>query len=594
MANYYANERNILILVSLLKEHGIKKAIVSPGTTNLSFVACLQCDPFFEIYSCVDERSAAYMACGLAAETGEPVMLSCTGATASRNYVSALTEAYYRKLPVLAITGTQSTDRIGQLQSQLIDRSQAQKDIIKLSVDIRSVSNDEEAHDAMIYINRAITELTRNGGGPVHINLRTRYIRDYSITKLPKVQVIKRLDYGTLDYMPEMPNGRIGIFVGSHKTFTPELTEAVDLFCASRDAVVFCDHTSGYYGNYKVNFSLVASQTNYKCELLKLDLCIHIGEISAEYGTLGYMTAKHPVWRVSNDGEIRDQFFKLQYIFALEEKDFFNYYTLESSESYNDYYCACQEEIKRTQSLMPDVPFSNIWIASILSSKLPKGACLHLGILNSTRAWNLFQLDKSITSFANVGGFGIDGGVSSLIGASLAHKDKLYFGIVGDLAFFYDMNVLGNRHVGNNVRLLIVNNGKGTEFRNFYHPGALFGDDADKYMAAAGHFGNKSQILIKNYAEALGYVYIAASSKEEFLSKYKSFIDPDLKHASIIFEVFTNNEDESDALKQSWSILSDMTGILDNKMIKLKLAGRRILGEKGLEFVKKLMKLRSK
>lgn len=52
------------------------------------------------------------------------------------------------------------------------------------------------------------------------------------------------------------------------------------------------------------------------------------------------------------------------------------------------------------------------------------------------------------------------------------------------MAFFYDMNVLGNRHVGRNVRILLVNNGKGTEFRNYMHPGAAFGEAADDYIAA--------------------------------------------------------------------------------------------------------------
>ena len=60
----------------------------------------------------VDERSAAYIACGLSEESGEAVALTCTGATASRNYLSGLTEAYYRKLPILAITSTQHVGRI--------------------------------------------------------------------------------------------------------------------------------------------------------------------------------------------------------------------------------------------------------------------------------------------------------------------------------------------------------------------------------------------------------------------------------------------------------------------------------------------------
>ena len=98
--NYYTAERNVQIIISLLKANGIKRVVASPGTTNMTFIGSIQQDPFFEIFSSVDERSAAYLACGMAAETNEPVVLSCTGATASRNYMPGLTEAFYRKLPV--------------------------------------------------------------------------------------------------------------------------------------------------------------------------------------------------------------------------------------------------------------------------------------------------------------------------------------------------------------------------------------------------------------------------------------------------------------------------------------------------------------
>ena len=115
MKKYYSNEKNIEYLIAYLKEFNIRKVIASPGTTNLSFVASIQYDNFFEMFSCVDERSAAYMAVGMAEESGEPVVITCTGATASRNYLPALTEAYYRKLPILVITGTKTEERIGHL-----------------------------------------------------------------------------------------------------------------------------------------------------------------------------------------------------------------------------------------------------------------------------------------------------------------------------------------------------------------------------------------------------------------------------------------------------------------------------------------------
>lgn len=101
MNTHYTTDRSTQMVLSVLKAYGIKKIVVSPGTTNMAFVASAQSDPCFEMYSSVDERSAAYIACGLSQESGEAVVISCTGATASRDYMPGLTEAYYRKLPVL-------------------------------------------------------------------------------------------------------------------------------------------------------------------------------------------------------------------------------------------------------------------------------------------------------------------------------------------------------------------------------------------------------------------------------------------------------------------------------------------------------------
>ena len=60
----YSEERNVQILLALLKENCIKRVVASPGSTNVCFVGSIQSDPYFEVYSCVDERSAAYMVCG--------------------------------------------------------------------------------------------------------------------------------------------------------------------------------------------------------------------------------------------------------------------------------------------------------------------------------------------------------------------------------------------------------------------------------------------------------------------------------------------------------------------------------------------------
>lgn len=581
MKFYSTTEKNALIVISLLKAHGIRYVIASPGTTNNALIGSIQKDPFFTIFSAVDERSAAYMACGLAAETGEPVVISCTGATASRNYAPGMTEAYYRKLPVLAITSTQQIGRIGHHVAQVIDRSTISKDVAKHSVTLPVVKDDEDQWDCEVKVNEAILELTRHGGGPVHINLPTTYSKPFTEKETINCKVINR--FYIQDELPAIDqNKRVAVFIGSHKNWTPEETKALEDFCQAYNAVVFCDHTSSYQGKNRLLFSLAAAQELFNRTALLPDLTLHIGEITGDYPTLN-MAGKE-VWRISEDGEIRDTFRKLRYVFEMPQAVFFSRFTNQATgKSNNQYYEQCKTFLNTVQQKIPEVPFSNVWLASKMAAKIPAGSAVHFGILNSLRTWNFYDLPNTVTSFSNVGGFGIDGGVSSLLGASLANPEKLYYGVIGDLAFFYDLNAIGNRHTGNNIRILLVNNGKGTEFRLYNHHASHFGEDGDEFVAAAGHYGNKSSTLIKNYAENLGFEYISANNKEEFEAVYQRFLEPKVTDKPMVFEVFTDSEEESKALE----IMHQIEASSD---VKAKQAIKKVLGQKSINTIKKIIR----
>lgn len=558
---YYTNEKNCQVVISLLKSHNIKKIIISPGATNITFVASVQQDSFFEIYSSVDERSAAYLACGLAEETNEPVALSCTGATSSRNYLPGLTEAFYRKLPILAITSSQANCKVGHLFAQVTDRAHPPIDSVKLSVSLPIIKDAEDLWECEMKVNQAILELNRHGGGPVHINLPTTYSKDYSIKTLPSYRVINRITQK--DEFPTLNKKKIGIWVGSHKPMNSNLTKAIDQFCEKNNAVVFCDHTSGYKGKYRLLFALVAGQKTLDKAPFIPDLMIHIGEISGDYSNY-QIPSRTEVWRVNEDGEIRDTFKKLRYIFEMPEEFFFMHYSNQSQAQKNDFFETCSNKLLELRNKIPELPYSNIWIASKLANLIPNNSVVQLSILNTLRSWNYFEFHESVSSFSNVGGFGIDGNLSSLIGASFANENKLYFSIIGDLSFFYDMNVLGNRHINNNIRILLINNGKGMEFRVKGHVAEQFGDEADKYIAAAGHFGNQSCDLVKHYAKDLGFEYLSAKNKNEFNLLKEQFVSA--KHTSkpILFEVFTHTEDEKNALEMIGNIETDFKTIIKN------------------------------
>ena len=577
---HYTSEKHTQILIALLKAHGIRKIVASPGTTNVCLVGSLQSDPYFEIYSSVDERSAAYIACGLARESGEAIVLSCTGATASRNYPAGLTEAYYSNLPVLAVTSTQFQGRIGHLNAQVIDRSIMMKDIVRKSVQIQEIHTKEEEWSVETSINDALLELRRHGGGPVHINLMTSYSKDFSVKELPQVRVIHRYSCG--DCFPDLKGKKVLIYVGTHVRWTEQLTKAVDEFCEIYDATVICEHISNYRGKYGVYPALIGSQEGMHCDFLKADVMIHMGNI---LGATAVATTGE-VWRVHPDGEVRDTFKRLTNVFEMEETQFFKYYVEINKNAIKktDYYSSFRTACMSLEDKIPELPFSNAWIAKISIPYLPSNCQLHLGILNTLRCWNFFNIphEKNITVYSNTGGFGIDGLSSTLLGASLVNSDKICFGVIGDLAFFYDMNVIGNRHVGNNFRLMVINNGRGTEFRNYNHPAERFGEAADPYMAAAGHYGYMSKKLIRHYAEDLGYEYLSAESKEEYLASCEQFFTPNKMERPILFEVFTDSEKESEAIK----ILHHLD---ISAMSAAKNLAKDILGEKGISIVKKIL-----
>lgn len=589
MEIFYSVERNVQLLISHLKAHNIKRIIASPGTQHMAFLGSVQFDPFFEIFSCVDERSAAYMAVGMAAECGEPVVITCTGATASRNYLPALTEAYYRKLPVIAITGTHEQYTIGHLIAQQIDRNQHPSDVVVHSELIERINEPGEEWDVQIKLNRALRAMKRDGGGPIHLNLETRNNKEYSVKELPTPRIIEYVDEH--DILPEMGAGKIAVFCGCHNVWTKELTAAVDGFCKRHNAIVLCDHTSNYNGRYRVQAPLLGSQEQYHCPaMFGIDILVHIGEITGAYEVNGCLVKSKSVWRVSEDGATRDTFKALTKVFDMPELTFFKYYAENGSTttSPDGYLNECKKEYQmHIDSIPDDFPFSNIWVASQLSKMVPEGSIMHYSILNSLRSWNYFELPQSVTGYCNVGGFGIDGPASTLIGASLCHPEKLYFGVMGDLSFFYDMNAIGNRHVGANVRILMINNGRGQEFRNHINPAHAWGVAADEYVAAARHFGNKSTDLMRHLAEDLGYEYMAASNKEEVLKCAERFMTPKLTNRPMFFEVFTDTNIETEALH----ILKNMkTSIKQQFKNAVRETITSTIGENALQTVKKIIK----
>jgi 2-succinyl-5-enolpyruvyl-6-hydroxy-3-cyclohexene-1-carboxylate synthase len=532
--------KNVRILLSLLRQYNIRYFVISPGSRNIPLVKSVEDDPFFTCYSVVDERSAAYFAVGLSLEVRAPVVITCTSAQATRNYLPGLTEAFYRNAPILAVTNDYDESFTDQMTMQSIRQMGIPSDCAKVSVDIPIIKDQCDAQLVTRRINEALDALTRNGGGPAHVNLRINqhWVRgDDTLETARKIMRYQSLD----ETWPAIGKRKVLIVAGQHHPFTGNEMQAIEAFARKHDVAIYVNHISNYNGAKSVHGNLRLSTGGFG-ELLP-DVVITIGGHLGDYaidGALKKAGVEH--WRVREDGNYCDTYNSLTNIFECTDQYFFERMAkVAVEEAGNGYYSRWIEETGKT-CLPEQFPLSHALVAQKLSPHIPAGSNMHFAILNSLRFWEFFDLKPSIRCYSNVAGFGIDGDLSTFLGQSVA-SGALNFLIIGDLSFFYDMNSIGIRHLKNNIRVVLVNNGGGGEFRLKTHAADNFGDNSNRHIAAAGHFGDSAEGWVRNNH----FEYLAVRTEEELDKALQILVQP--SDRPVLMEVFTTMGDDAGALK---------------------------------------------
>ena len=149
-----------------LEAAGVKRVVLSPGSRNAPLCMAVSCRSGLTADVVVDERSAAFIALGIAAQSGEPVAMVCTSGTAVLNYGPALAEAYYRQIPLIAVTADRPARWVDCLDSQTIRQPGVFANYVKASYDITTPDEVEPVMRA------AMREALSGFRGPVHVNVR--------------------------------------------------------------------------------------------------------------------------------------------------------------------------------------------------------------------------------------------------------------------------------------------------------------------------------------------------------------------------------------------------------------------------------------
>ena len=496
----------ILNIAEICAQKGLTNVVLSPGSRCAHLTLAFVRHPQIKTYTITDERSAAFVALGIAQQTKAPVALVCTSGSASLNYAPAVAEAFYQKIPLVLFTADRPPEWIDQLDGQTIRQQNIYGQHVRASFQLPA---DYSHPDAVWHIERSVNEAINTATGaaqdqqaaPVHVNVPIRApfypVGDEKVSfdrKVKIIEVVKKqatLDKLTWNKLMERWEGIPDklIVAGQHPYDKP-LLEALNHIQQDYNIPVVGDVISNTHSleeSVKYHDTFLGKQTEHLHSSFSPELLITYGQslISKSLKLLLRKYRPRFHWHIGMEANVADTFQSLTrhipvepaYFFSqlFSDLDFMNMLDGEQDED-NDLALKWHTHNQQAARYVAQFPFAKNDLTEFeaireLMQLLPEASLLHLANSMAVRYANIIGLDTLGNAspraevFANRGTSGIDGSTSTAVGAALATPGKTATLITGDLAFFYDRNGLWNNYLPKNLRIVLLNNHAGGIFR---------------------------------------------------------------------------------------------------------------------------------
>lgn len=516
-------------LAALLSAHGVRRAVVSPGSRNAPLIVALNRQPDIALTEVVDERSAAFVALGMAARSGEPVAVCCTSGSALLNYAPALAEAFYRHVPLIAVSADRPSEWIDQADSQTMRQCGALSSVTKKCVDIADDAS-EVVSDRLV--NEAVLSALQEPRGPVHINVQLAPPLGQTEEAEVGPRVIRMMEpRGDLRYeqvraLGEELNGRRILIVAGGCAPSSRLHRALGRMASMPDVVVVGEPTSNLHVRGLVGDvdSLLASVTDDVAVSFYPDVVVSFGlpvvsarlknwlraaPDSMEHWALGYdsLTAdtfRHLTMRINTDPAV----FLSQLAGALKS----------GATNYRDSVAgAYLTAVGRRNDLLGRMPWSDFMaVGRLLYLAARKGWDVELSNGMTVRYAALFDNSGIHRMSANRGISGIEGSTSTAVGAALTSQHPTLL-ITGDTSAFYDIAGLASTDLPSGFRIAIIDNGGGNIFRIVANTRSL--DERERFLTCHKPVGVSWADVARSYR----LDFFEASSFVEFDSVAADF-----------------------------------------------------------------------
>ena len=525
--------------VDELARAGVRHVCVAPGSRSAPLALLIAEHPGLRVWMHLDERSAGFFALGMARALGEPVALLCTSGSAAANFLPAVVEARSAAVPLLVLTADRPPELRDVGAAQTIDQVGLYGTQAKWFVD---VALPERSPELLRYVRviagRAVALAAAVPAGPVHLNFPFRE----PLVPMPGVAPEALADgdaeawHGRADGAPWVRVVEATAGIGE-----PALRRLAGQLCAATRPLIVCgpqysprlavplmrlaravgapllaDPLSQLrWGAHDQSMLIdrydAALRHGATAESLRPDVVLRIGAVPTSRPLMQFLQ-RSGAWSIvvqgagwsdptllagemvhADDAELCVQLATaVQGLSSCADPAWFR--------SWRDVDRAAAAALDRVTASFTE-PFEGGALSEIVAA-LPGGATLFVSSSMPVRDLDAFVAgdERPLRILANRGANGIDGVVSTALGAAAASREDGRGPLVlaiGDIAFYHDMNgLLAARLHALDATVVVLNNDGGGIFSflpQAAHPAhfeQLFGTPHGlEFAAAAALYG---------------------------------------------------------------------------------------------------------
>ena len=462
----YSDKENVNILTALLVEYGVRHVVVCPGSRNAPLVHNFNECPDIECHPVTDERSAAFVALGLRHRSEGLVAVCVTSGSALLNTLPGVAEASYQKRGIIIISADRPASWIGQLDGQTMPQPGALGEFVAKSVSLPECKDDDERWHCRRLICEAVLAYA-NTGKSVHINVPiSEPLFSFTEKALPTVKPVSLLNWHndrtrSVFYRLIDAAKRPMIVIGQMPRFNiqDEILERVSRYVVTLAEPLSVENVTP---SLDVLFNLMGAKT----AAYKPDLVLYFGGNTISKKLRHFLRSLNgcEVIMVNPLGVIEDVSQHASYIMKASATEVLKDLAMQLCGTRSKvFYNKWQDLIAQTRAAIADAPMSLTDKAiKLLEEQTGEDDMVYYANSTSVRLAAKYA-ERYV--YCNRGLNGIEGSMSTAVGASLAcdDEDRVYC-VIGDLSFFYDQNALWNTELRGNLRILLLNDGGGKIF----------------------------------------------------------------------------------------------------------------------------------